>query len=360
MIIGFDGRYAEGDLVGVGKYIQNLVQHVSQKEKCVIFYSKRPKTVIISQNIKSVMLKSPNKYFFEQLSLPRALKIEKVNLYHAAGNMGVPLFCPVPAILTVHDIIPLEVEGYFSYSPFPILSKLSYLIRLKSSLAKANKIVTVSNFVKNELVEKLKVNPDKIKTIYSGMPAMPKGGILPKELRGLKYILNNGGIDIRKNLDTLTKAFAIVHKKAGDIKLVITGENKRIKHNLEILINKCNLLDSVIFTGYVDDKTLVAIIKSATLVCYPTLSEGFGFPILEAFSLGVPVISSNTSSIPEIAGGAAILVNPKDSRMVAGAILKILNDNKLAQKLKNLGLERVKNFSWEESANEYLNLYHNI
>ena len=360
MIIGFDGRYAEGDLVGIGKYIQNLIRRVSKKEKCIIFYSKRPKVAIKEKNIKSVILKTSNRYVFEQISLPRALKREKVNFYHAAGNMGVPLACPVPAILTVHDIIPLEIEGYFSYSPLPLLSKLSYLFRLKSSLSKAKKIVTVSNFVKNELVEKLKVRPDKIKTIYSGMPAMPRGGVLPKELSSIKYILNNGGIDIRKNLDTLIKAFAVVHKRVEDIKLVITGENKRIKHNLEILIKKYNLSDSVIFTGYVDDKTLTAIIKSAILVCYPTLSEGFGFPILEAFSLGIPVISSGTSSIPEIADGAAILVNPKDSRMVAGAILKVLNDNKLVSKLEKLGLERVKSFSWEKTTNEYLDLYHNI
>lgn len=360
MIIAFDGRYAEGDLVGVGKYIQNLIQHVSRKEKCVIFYSKNPKIAIKGENIKSVVLKAPNRYVFEQISLPRALKKEKVNLYHAPGNVGIPLSCRVPAVLTIHDIIPLEIKGYFSYSPSPILSKLSYLFRLKSSLAKARSIVTVSNFVKKELVEKLNVNPRKIKTIYSGLPDMSKGGDFPKELAGFKYILNNSGIDIRKNQDRLIEAFAIVHKKVGDIKLVITGENKRIENNLEILIKKLNLSGSVIFTGYVDDKTLAAIIKSAVLVCYPSLSEGFGFPILEAFSLGVPVISSNTSSIPEIAGGAAILVDPNDPKLIADAILRVLNDNKLADKLKNLGLERVKDFSWEESANEYLDLYHHI
>jgi glycosyltransferase involved in cell wall biosynthesis len=110
----------------------------------------------------------------------------------------------------------------------------------------------------------------------------------------------------------------------------------------------------------VDAKTLVAIIKSAALICYPTLLEGFGFPILEAFSFGIPVISSNTSSIPEIAKDAAILVNPKDANLIADAILRVLNDNKLASKLNKLGLERVKIFSWEKTANEYLDLYNSI
>jgi glycosyltransferase involved in cell wall biosynthesis len=359
MIIGFDGRYAEGDLVGVGKFIQNLVSGVAKmRHTCIVFYSKKPKNIITGAT--GIILNSRNRCHFEQVLLSAALKKYKVDLYHATGNIGIPLFCPVPSVLTVHDIIPLGVKDYFSYSLFPLLSKLYYLSRLKTSLLRASKIVTDSKFVKEELIKKLNIKPGKIQTIYLGASMIAESGKLPLELIGKKYILNHGGIDIRKNLEGLIKAFAIVHKENSQISLVITGENKRIREKLEKLISKLNLENSIIFTGYVEEKTLNSIIRNALIVCYPTLSEGFGFPILEAFSYGIPVISSNTSSIPEIAKGASILVNPNNERQIANAILRVLKDNKLANNLKRLGLGRVKDFSWKKTANEYLNLYHSI
>jgi len=181
MKIGFDGRYAEEDLVGVGKYIINLVSQISKKEKCIVFYSKEPKFKIKGKNIKSIVLSTKNRYIFEQIALPLALINNKVDLYHAVGNMGIPLICPVPAIVTVHDIIPLEIKDYFSYSPFPLLSKLSYFVRLYTSLKGAVKIITVSNYVKSELVKKINIDSSKILTIYSGAPAILKQGILPKK-----------------------------------------------------------------------------------------------------------------------------------------------------------------------------------
>lgn len=361
MKIGFDGRYAERDLVGVGKYIKFLLQELNKRGiNCVIFYSGKPKFAIYGKNIKSIILPTKNRYIFEQIALPLALKKEKVDLYHALGNVGIPIFCPVLAVLTVHDIVPLEIGDYFSYSPTPFLSKFSYLFRLKSSLLRAKRVITVSKFVKKELEKKLNIPADKIRTIYSGRPILESGGSLPTNLKNQKYILNHGGIDIRKNLDRLVKAFSLVHGKYDNLKLVITGENIRIKSKLDKLITNLKLRNSIIFTGYVDDKILGAIIKNASLICYPTLSEGFGFPILESFSVRVPVITSNTSSIPEIAGDSAILINPKNKKEISGAIMRVLKDNKLSRALVESGFEQVKKFSWKEAVNEYLNLYNSI
>ncbi|KKR70914.1 MAG: Glycosyl transferase group 1 [Candidatus Woesebacteria bacterium GW2011_GWA2_40_7b] len=359
MIIGFDARYAEGDLVGVGKYIQSLVTGVAKSGRtCIVFYSREPKVKI--SGTTAVILNSVNRYHFEQVLLPIALKKYKVDLYHATGNVGVPLFCPVPALLTVHDIIPLEIKDYFSYSPFSFLSKLSYVLRLKASIFKAAKIVTDSNYVKNVLIIKLKVTPEKIQTIYLGSPGTIMPGKLPLNLIGKKYVLNHGGIDIRKNLDRLIEAFALVHKKHGEIKLVITGENKRMREDLEKLIGKLNLGNSVVFTGYLDDATLSAVIKSACLICYPTLSEGFGFPVLEGFGKEIPVISSNISSIPEVVGNAAILVNPERVNDIAGAMEKVLDNSEQAHEMVLKGKAQYNKFSWEKCVNEYLDLYNHI
>ncbi len=361
MIIGFDGRYAEGDLAGVGKYILKLAVGLSKKGvKVVIFYSKKPKFEIKEKNIYSKILPVQNRYIFEQILLPIALKKEKVDLYHAPGNVGIPIFCPVPAVLSVHDIIPLEIKDYFSYSPAPVLSKLSYLFRLKTSIFKADKIVVVSNYVGAQLIKKLNVDAKKITVIYSGAPEIIKGGKLPKELIGKKYILNHGGIDIRKNLGELIDAFNIFHKKYPDVKLVIMGKNKRIRDELNLQIGKLKIDKSIIFPGYVDEKTLWAIIKNALGICYPTLSEGFGFPILEGFGARVPVISSKTSAIPEIAGKAALLINPKNRHEIVNALEKVLNDKKLRQKMILEGQKEYHRFDWKKAANEYLNLYNGI
>jgi glycosyltransferase involved in cell wall biosynthesis len=221
-------------------------------------------------------------------------------------------------------------------------------------------VVTDSNYVKNELIRKLNIAPVKIQTIYLGSPNIANFGKLTSTLSGKKYILNHGGIDIRKNLDRLLEAFALVHKKHDEVKLVITGENKRIRQNLEELIIKLNLKKTVVFTGYVDEASLNAIIKSALLICYPTLSEGFGFPLLEGFEAGVPVISSNTSSIPEIAGNAAILLDPESVTEIASAMEKVLSDQKLAAQMVSKGKEQYNKFSWGKSVDEYLDLYNSI
>lgn len=357
MKIGFDGRYAEGNLVGVGKYIKYLIQNISLKEECIIFYSKAPEYSIKDKNIRSVILPTNDNFIFEQILVPRALKKYKVKLYHATGNAGIPIFSRVKSILTVHDIIPLEVENYFAYSKFPILSKYLYMFKLYSSCLKAKKIVSESEYTMKQLI-KIGISADKISMIRLGINIFPVE--LTKKYISGNYILNNGGIDIRKNLERLISAFAIVHKKLPKLKLVITGENKTAMIELKNLVNKLKLNDFVIFTGYANDSDMASLLKYAKCLCYPSLIEGFGFPILEAFSYGVPVISSNTSSIPEIAKNAAILVNPKNEKQIAGAILKVLKDNKLANELRRLGLERVKDFSWRKTANEYLDLYHRL
>lgn len=356
MIIGFDGRYAAGNLVGIGNYIKNLIEHISEEQECIIFYSKRPKYPIKGRNIRRVILPTENDSIFEQILLPRSLKKYKIDLFHATGNVGIPVFPCVKSLLTVHDLIPLEVKNYFAYSKFPALSKYLYFFRLYSSCLKAKKIISESEYTKKRLV-KLGISPNKIKVIRLGVNLPKKVNF--KYIEG-DYILNNGGIDIRKNLDILVSSFAIVHKKRHELKLIITGQNKTIIPKLKELVSKLHLQQVVIFVGYVDDSKLASLIRYTKCLCYPSLNEGFGFPILEAFSYGVPVISSNTSSIPEIAKNASILVNPKNEKQIAGAILEVLKDNKLANKLRRLGLERVKEFSWGKAANEYLDLYNSL
>ncbi len=357
MKIGFDGRYAEGDLVGVGKYIKSLVLGLSDAGiECFVFYSKKPRYKILGKNIISIVLPKSNRLTFEQILLPTALRRYKIDLYHAPGNAGIPLLTNVKTALTIHDLIPLQVTDYFSYSKLPIVSKQMYLFRLNSSINKSDRIITVSEYTKQLLVKR-GVSENKISVIYSGLIKLPKPS--GKNIYG-DYILNNGGLDIRKNIDGLIKSFAIVSKNFPDLKLVITGNNPKYKEKLSELTKSLNLQKSVIFVGYVSDNNLATLIKNAKCVCYPSVIEGFGFPVLEAFSFGTPVVASNTSSIPEISGKSALLVDPNNCNEIANGIMCLLKNSSIRNRLVLSASKHVKKFNWDISVEKYIRLYNQL
>lgn len=362
MKIGFDGRYAEGNLVGVGKYIVSLINQIAKKDiECVVFYSQKAKRPLSGKNISAKILPSINRYTFEQINLPKALTQEKVDVYHATGNMGIPLFPLVPAVLTVHDIIPILTKDYFKYSKYKFLSKFSYLFRLKTSLSKAEKIITVSEFTRKTLVDNLGVKPSKIKVIYSGAPQVSRqSNKLPSGLKSGQYILNQGGMDIRKNLNCLIRAFAGVIPKAPKLKLVITGGNDDIEEGLRKEAKILGVEDSVLFTDYVEEEILWSLIRQANCICYPSLIEGFGGPVLEGYAAGVPVITSKTSSLLEVSGQAAYLVDPKREEEITRAILEVIKDKNLRKKLIDRGKQRIRQFSWKKTGEKIINIYKEV
>ncbi len=359
MKIGIDGRYAEGKLTGVGQYIERLVRGLAEKgEEIVLFYTKPPLNPIAGKNIYPVILPSRNRYFFEQILLPSALKKEKVDLYHAAGNLGVPLFCPVPSVLTVHDIIPLLYPNYFSFAKIPLVSKSSFFLRTAASVAKANRIIADSQFTKDSLIKKFGVSGTKISVIPLGIESRDGKAKLPETVTKGKYILNNGGIDIRKNLFRLLEAFAKISPEFSGIKLVITGENPVLKPQLQDEARKLGVEDLVVFPGYVDEKTLWALVRGAALLCLPTEIEGFGFPVLAGMAVGTPVVASNSSSLPEIAGEATVLVDPMSVQEIAAGMTKVLGGTReLTERLKKEGREQAKKFTWEKTISATIQIY---
>ncbi len=359
MIVAFDGRGAEGNLTGVGKYIQNLVLGLSKKGvDCVVFYSHEPKEEIPQS--RSIILEPNNNYYFEQVLLSRWVCEVGADVYHAPFNMGIPLFCRVPSILTVHDIIPLEMDDYFSMSRHPLVSKISYSFRLVSSCMRAKRIITVTDYTKDQLINRLKVNGSKISVISSGVALSSKKHFSVKKIVKGKYILNNGGIDSRKNLNSLIKAFGFLSIDFPRLKLVITGSNPVLEPKLKEQVRDLKLTKRVIFTGYVDEDVLASLIKNSFCICYPSMIEGFGLPVVEGFTLSVPVISSRTSSIPEVSDGAAILVDPTRPKEIACGIRKVLKDKDLRKDLIDKGLRSAKKYRWEKAIKETLKVYKEI
>ena len=360
MKIGFDGRYAQGELTGVGKYTKNLIEGVAKRgHKCLIFYSQKPKYPIVGNNVKSRVIKG-NKHLWEQVLLPLALRQEKIDIYHALGNIGIPVFCPVPSVLTIHDLIPLWQKNYFEESLIPPLSKKLYYWRTKTSINRAQKIITDTQWTKKTITKLFKISPSKITVIYIDS-SLPKKLDDEAHLRfGLKkgsYIINSGGIDKRKNLIKLIAAFALVQTKLPQLKLVITGHNENLLPILRGEVQKRKLNGKVIFTGFLKEKELWGLLKNALCLCYPSEIEGFGLPIIEAFRTGTPVIASDIPTFREVGNNAYLFVNQGRIEAIAQAIIRLAQTPKLQKKLITQGQEQAKTFSWDKTVKRTIEIY---
>ncbi len=362
MVIGLDARFAEGKLTGVGKYIQALALGLAAHHfKVILFYSQKPQLPIREKGIKSVILPG-NKYLWEQIYLPKAIKREKIDLYHATGNLGVPLFANIPAVLTVHDLIPLLQKDYFNQAKIPALSQKLYFWRARTSIRKAKKIITDTNWTKKAIIDLFGISSDKISVIYLDSPLpkeIDKKAYLRFGLEKNQYIINNGGVDQRKNLSTLIAAFSLLQRELPWLKLVITGENPNLMPLLEQETQKQQLTKKVIFTGFLEESTLWGLLKNAFCLCYPTLAEGFGLPLIEAFRAKTPVITSNLPVLKEAGGDACLFINPRHHEAIAQAIIK-LQDKNLRQKLIAAGQKQAQKFSQEKTINKIIRIYQEI
>jgi len=363
MKIGFDGRYAQDELTGIGKYIKNLVEGVSRQGfKCVIFYSQKPKYPITGKNIKSKIIIA-NKYLWEQIFLPKALKQEKIDIYHATGNIGIPLFCPIPSILTVHDIIPLLQKDYFKESKTPFLSRNFYYWRSKTSLKRARIIIADTKWTKKTIINTFKIKPAKITVTYLDSPLPSKlndKAYLQFNLKRKGYIINTGGIARRKNLINLIVAFALVQAKIPQLKLVITGQNKNLFPKLKKEVQRKGLTKKVVFTGFLPEEKLWGLLKNALCLCYPSRIEGFGLPVIEAFRARTPVIASNIPVLKEVGDSACLFVEQDKPQAIAQAIIRLAKDCQLQKKLIIYGQRRAEIFSWEKTIKKTIEVYRKI
>jgi glycosyltransferase involved in cell wall biosynthesis len=280
------------------------------------------------------------------------------------------------SVLTIHDLSFLRFPRYFSFRK----NFWHKMINVKKLVKKFDRIVAVSENTKNDIVELCKVEPEKIKVIYSGVEREYKPNY---ELRitnyefdnmkkkyGLpeKFILFLGTVEPRKNIEGLINAYnkyrekIEVRHRVSDVglhgyKLVIAGGRGWKSKNIYKEWEKSRYKDDIKFLGYVDKKDKVYLYNLAELFVYPSFYEGFGFPPLEAMACGTPVITSFTSSLSEIVGGAGLMVDPYNITDIATAIERVLSDDRLRDNLIQKGLERAKKFDWEKTAREYLEIF---
>ncbi len=365
MRIGIDARPIEENIItGVGEYTRNLILGLSKNGfQCILYHSKEHSNMPQGENIITRLIKPRNKYLFEQTGLLRELVSNPPDIYHATNNTGVPLLYKGTSVLTIHDLIPITKKDYFRESFSPFISKKAFLTSVKIASHKAKRVIAISKTTKKAIVKKLGIPKNKIRVIYPGVsiPQTISSNTIDKlNLKGESFILNNGGIDRRKNLKRLIKSIKLVKKIFPDIKLVITGENVPQREALERLTKKMKLEKNIIFTGFISKKGLWAIIQKSEFICYPSENEGFGLPIAEAIESDKAIILSKIPVFRELANDFALFINSGSYLSIAKGIIKLKKDKNFKESLIKSSSIKKGFFSWEKTINETINLYREI
>lgn len=316
-------------------------------------------------NFHIVTLPNANYIYWEQVLLPRYVKNYKIDVLHCTGNTA-PLWLSCPVILTLHDVIFLERRKVKNTSS--LYQKLGNFYRrllVPRLIHKVDEIITISYQEKERICLALTTAENKISVIHNGVSTLLGSKYLPEKAKNIseklglndEFVLFLGNTEPRKNTPNVLKAFALLAAEKYTLKLVITGLTAEFIENHWPQEAPKEFLNRIITPGYVSQAELHFLYEYATFYLFPSLREGFGLPILEAMSFGTPVITSNVSSMPEVAGEAALLVNPEDPKQIAKAMELLLDDPGLRESLACKGLQRVKAFSWENTAKAYLQLY---
>jgi glycosyltransferase involved in cell wall biosynthesis len=321
-------------------------------------------------NFKIIELNGGPYPTWEQIALPKAAKQYGCDVLHCTSNTA-PFFTDIPLITILHDIIYME-SSYLkiltsSASTYQKFGNIYRKLVVPRVVKNSDRVITVSHFEKNRIAEffGMKGN-DKLDAIYNGVSEHFKPISNIEELKRIKekyklpdnYFFFLGNTDPKKNTKGTLKAFSDFLKQTkSNHKLVMLDYDKIELNKLLVDINDTDLINRIVLTGYVTNTDLPAIYSQCDVFLYPSLRESFGIPMLEAMACGVPVITSNTSSMPEVAGEAAHIINPLNPEEITTGLIEILNNNAYRKSLCNKGLERSKQFSWKNMAKEYLKLY---
>ena len=303
--------------------------------------------------------------FWEQFTLPRAAKELNLDMLHCTSNTA-PINCKLPLILTLHDIIFLEPRDKNNKSLYQNMGWLYRRLVVPKILKKCKKIITVSNFEKQNIMTKLGIPEERMAMIYNGYnewfrPAQDIHYTYQKYIDNPGYFFFLGNTDPKKNTERTLIAYS-KYLEESDVKRKLLMAD--LDHDyLDGIIERNhieNIRKNVVMPGYIVNQDLPDIYNSAFAFLYTSLRESFGIPLLEAMACGTPVITSNTSSMPEIGGPNAILINPENPEEIAEMMLKLENEDIFYRKQEQVGLERAKLFSWRHTAEQLLEVYDHV
>jgi glycosyltransferase involved in cell wall biosynthesis len=356
--VGIDVSILSAPLTGIGNFTLKLVcSLVGLKENAEWALLGAPIGVDGLPEGENVLvhpvagLMGTRRITWQQVELPRLAKQYGLQVLHCP-DFSRPIGCQVPVVNTIHDLSYYAPERFFS-----LPSRYYKRLLTRTTVARSNRIVAVSNFTREELFRRFVVKEDKVAVIYHGIDPAPSGKAAE---RNEPFVLYVGTLEERKNITTLVRAFGLLRStRDAPLRLILAGKPGRGFRKIKTEINRCPFKGSIEILGYVERETVLELYRSAEAFILPSLYEGFGLPVLEAMALGTPVICSRVASLPEIAGDAAGYFDPLNSEDLAGALDKILASPSLRAEMRQRGFERVKLFSWDECARRYYEVYRN-
>lgn len=355
---------------GINRTIHNLLRHIPQADgssRYTAFLSERR---MVGQQPRSLRLrlsrlptvKPPVRIFWEQVIQPIEVRREDIDVLHSLAFVR-PFLCPCPSVVTIYDLSFLHFPR--SFKPFNRLY-LHYFTWWSAS--RADRLIVISHHTKDDVRRSFSLPDDKIDVVFCGVEETfyPRG---PDEVEAFRarqglperMILSVSSLEPRKNLGRLLRAFAQVRKQwPTGHKLVLAGAPGWGYQSFFDLVEQLGLQDDVLFPGFIPQDDLPLWYSAADLFVYPSLYEGFGLPPLEAMACGVPVVVSNASSLPEVVGEAGILVDPYDVEALAAAMVRVLRDRGLAAVMREAGLARARQFTWDRAARAVVQVYDNV
>jgi len=387
MKIGIDCRtilnpgFGEG--AGIGHYTYYLVKNLielDKEDKIILFFDR----LVTKETANQFFLGRDNvqvrffpfhqyrhylPFVYSHLLISAFLEKEQLDIYHNPANI-IPLRYKRGSVITIHDLAIYKNPSWF---PTKLGRQFfSTKLLIPSSIDRASKIIAVSKNTKKDLIEIFRVKESKIKVIYEGVEWDSDVKIKDRVYLNDKfkisgnYILYLGTIEPRKNIEGLILAYKVVNSyqsSVKDLQLIIAGARGWKYEDVFKLIKRVNKelkREAIRYLGYVSFEDKLALMKNALCFVFPTFYEGFGLPVLEAMSLGTPIISSNISSIPELVGEAGILINPYKEEELIEALRRIVSDKILRERLSLAGRERAKEFSWQKCAEETIKVYREL
>lgn len=377
MRLAINGYFWNRPNTGSGQYTRQLATHldrlVSDLEITLILPElpgeTRPENVPPDVKVVALPVRPGHlgKVAFEQRAFPRACREVGATIAHVP-YWGSPLQPPVPTVVTVHDVTTLLVREYRRG-----LGARLYTALVSAGARAANQVITDSEASKVDIVRHLGISEERVSAIHlaAGPEYTPEANFLVEmAIRGKyglpeSYILYLGGYEIHKNVVTLLEAYTYVTQALGeDYPLVLAGKKPERASSrfpdYDAIIEQLGLAGSVIWAGYINEADKPAVYRGASTFVFLSWNEGFGLPPLEAMACGVPVVTSNASSLPEVIGEAGFSLDPDDARQIGGSIIATIVQEELAAELKQKGLKRAAEFSWEQTTTKTLLVYDSL
>jgi glycosyltransferase involved in cell wall biosynthesis len=375
MKIGVNAQFFQFPASGSGQYLSHLLkaladidhnnnyvllgsQPIKRSSQPDFPYAVKPVPAIFSKN------KNIEKVMWEQFSGPAAARRSHVDLLHVP-YFAPPLFPQTPTVVTIHDVIPMRLPAYQSSTQVRAYMQLAALAAHRATM-----IITVSQHARQDIINVLKVPSERVRVIYEAagdeyQPVTDTEHLAAVRARyglGERYVFYLGGLDQRKNVPQLVRAFAQLYTRLGDpnLQLMIAGNPDKQKGALfpdpRPVADELGISQQIIYR-YVEEEDKPALYSGASVFVFPSLYEGFGLDPLEAMSCGAPVVCSNRTSLPEVVGDAALTVDPEDTQALVEAMHTVLSNPTLEAELRERSLNQASRFHWHTTAKETLTVY---